>query len=100
MATSIRNGYCIYIRTFCQGPVPVVSDGDDNGDDKYVVFETEVAAQREIADNAIVRIRQFLAGERDFDDAMTVQEYVVPVTVHPGGKFMDKDGNCFGPLVE
>ena len=34
---SLRDGFCIYINTFCQGPVPVVSD--DNG---YVVFATEL----------------------------------------------------------
>lgn len=94
-SSNLRNGYCIYIRTFCQGPVPVVSD-----DDAYVVFETEVEAQKEIVDYAMTRLQQFLDGERDFDDAITVEEYVVPVTVHPDGKFTDEDGNCFGPLVE
>jgi hypothetical protein len=96
MATNLRNGFCIYIRTFCQGPVPVVSDAED----KYVVFETELAAQKEIADYMMTRLRQFMDGERDFDDAITVEEYVVPVTMHPDGKFTDEDGNCFGPRVE
>ena len=91
-----RNGYCIYINTFCQGPVPVVSDGDD----KYVIFETELDAQKEIADYAMTRIQQFLDGERDFDDAMTVEEYAVPVTVLPDGTIKDEGGNCFGPHVE
>lgn len=94
--SSLRNGYCIYTRTFFQGPIPTVSDGDD----KYVVFETELEAQREIADHAINRIRQFLDGERDFDDAMTVEEYVVPVTVQPDGTFTDETGNSFGPYLE
>ena len=95
MATNLRNGFCIYIHTFCQGPVPVVSD-----DDAYVVFETEVEAQKEIVDFTMTRLQQFLDGERDFDDAITVEEYVVPVTVHPDGTFTDEDGNCFGPHVE
>lgn len=95
MATNLRNGFCIFIRTFCQGPVPVVSD-----DDGYMVFDTEVEAQREIVDYAMTRLRQFLDGERDFDDAITVEEYVVPITVHPDGTFTDEDGNCFGPSVE
>ena len=94
--SNLRSGYCIYTRTFFQGPIPTVSDGDD----KYVVFETELAAQKEIADYMMTRLRQFMDGERDFDDAITVEEYVVPVTVHPDGKFTDEDGNCFGPLVE
>ena len=89
-------GFCIYIDTFFQGPVPVVSDGDD----KYVVFETELDAQKEIADYAMTRIQQFLDGERDFGDAMTVEEYTVPVTVHPDGSITDEAGNSFGPRVE
>jgi hypothetical protein len=39
--SNLRNGYCIYIRTFCQEPVPVVSD-----DDAYVVFETRWRRKR------------------------------------------------------
>lgn len=95
-SANLRTGFCIYINTFCQGAVPVVTDGDG----KYVVFETELAAQKEIVDNALTRLQQFLDGERDFDDAITVEEYVVPVTVHPDGVITDADGNCFGPLAE
>lgn len=89
------DGFCIYINTFCQGPVPVVSD--ENG---YCVFKTELEAQKEIADYQMTRLRQFLDGERDFEDAMTVEEYVVPVTVHPDGVIVDEAGNCFGPKVD
>jgi hypothetical protein len=93
-SSTLRNGFCIYINTFCQGPVPVVSD--ENG---YCVFETELEAQKEIADNQMTRLRQFLDGERDFEDAMAVEEYIVPVTVHPDGVIVDKAGRCFGPEV-
>lgn len=92
---NLRTGFCIYINTLCQGPVPVVSD-----DDGYVVFETELEAQKEIVDNQMTRLQQFLDGERDYEDAMTVEEYVVPVTVHPDGTITDETGNCFGPKVE
>ena len=95
-SANLRNGYCIYMHTFFQGSIPTVSDGDD----KYIVFETELEAQREIADYAMTRLQQFLDGERDFDDAITVQEYVVPVTVHPDGTITDADGNSFGPYVK
>jgi len=87
-----RDGFCIYIITFCQGPVPLVSD--ENG---YVVFETELEAQKEIVDYQMTRLRQFLDGERDYEDAITVEEYVVPVSVHPDGVIVDEDGRCFGP---
>jgi len=91
----LRNGFCIYINTFCQGPVPVVSD--ENG---YVIFETEVAAQREIVDNLQTQLQMFLDGEREYEDAITVEEYVVPVTVHADGMITDEAGRCFGPKPE
>jgi hypothetical protein len=93
-SSKLRAGYCIYIDTFCQGPVPVVSD--DKG---YVVFETELEAQKEIVDNQIIRLQQFLYGEREFEDAIEIEEYIVPVTVHSDGVITDEDGNCFGPQV-
>jgi len=88
----LRTGFCIYINTFCQGPVPLVSD--ENG---YVVFETELEAQKEIADYQMTRLQQFLDGEREFEDAIETEEYVVPVTVQPDGKIVDEDGRCFDP---
>jgi hypothetical protein len=36
---------------------------------------------------------RFPDGERDFEDEMTVEEYVVPVTVHPDGVLVDEHGN-------
>jgi hypothetical protein len=91
----VRNGFCIYIDTLCQGPVPVVHD--ESG---YVVFETKLDAQKEIADYLMTRLQQFMDGERDFEDAMTVEEYIVPVTVHPDGVIVDETGNRFGPKVD
>ncbi len=92
----LKNGYCIYINTFCQGAVPVVSDGEG----KYVVFNTELEAQREIVDDLMIRLQQFLDGEREYEDVITVEEYVVPVSVRPDGTITDEDGRCFGPRVE
>ena len=86
-----RTAFCIYITTICDGPVPSVFDETC----KPCVFETEVEAQREIADNAITRLDEFIRGERDFDDAMTVEEYVVPVDVYPDGSLVDEDGRRF-----
>lgn len=93
--SDLRNGFCIYIDTLCQGPVPVVSD-----DDCYVVFATELEAQREIVDHQMTRLRQFLDGEREFGDAIAVEEYVVPVSVGPDGVITDAAGHGFGPQVE
>ena len=93
---SPRKGFCIFIDTFCQGAVPVVSGGDG----KYVVFDSELEAQKEIVDNQFTRLQQFLDGEREFEDAIAVEEYVVPVTVHSDGTITDETGNCFGPDAE
>jgi hypothetical protein len=90
------SGFCIYIDTFFQGPVPTVFDEHD----KLCIFATKAEAQREIADNAITRLEQFLSGERDFDDAMTVEEYIVAVDVLPDGSITDADGNHFSASAE
>jgi hypothetical protein len=84
----VRKGFVIFINTFCQGPTPSVSD--ENG---YCVFETELEAQKDIIDGHLIRIDQFLEGERDYDDAITIDEYVVPVFVHADGTLTDGNGN-------
>lgn len=87
-----ESAFCIYITTVCEGSVPLVRDGDG----KPCVFKTEVEAQREIADFVMTRLQEFIDGEdRDFEDAMTVEEYVVPVDVYPDGSIVDAEGNCF-----
>ena len=42
---------------------------------------------------AQMRLQQFIDGERDFDDAITVEEYVVPVYVLPDGTVTNESGN-------
>ena len=87
------NGFTIYLHTLCQGPVPVLTGEDET----FIVFKTELEAQKEIVNYTLLRLRQFLAGDRDYQDAITVEEYVVPVTVFPDGSFTDDDGSVFGP---
>lgn len=41
-------------------------------------------------------LSQFLDGERDFDDALSVEDYILPVIVLPDGSIVDEDGNHFG----
>jgi hypothetical protein len=90
------SGFCIYINTFFQGPVPTLFDEND----KLCIFATEAEAQREIVDNAITRLGEFLRGERDFDDAIAVEEYVVKVDVLPDGSIIDADGNHFSASAD
>jgi len=84
--------YCIFLDTVCEGRIPAWHD--ETG--VPIVYPTVEAAQREIADDVMEKLRQFLAGERDFDDAMTVEDYILPVDVLPDGSILDKDGNSFG----
>ena len=61
-----------------------------------VVYATELEAQREIADGLIEHLQQFLDGERDFDDAISVDDFILPVDVWPDGSISIEDGSIFG----
>jgi hypothetical protein len=87
-----KSAFCIFIDTACEGRIPVWH----NERDLPVVYPTLESAQHEIADDVAERLRQFLAGEREFEDAMTVEDYILPVNVLPDGSILDEDGNCFG----
>jgi len=84
--------YCIFIDTICEGRIPAWHD--EKG--MPVVYPTVEAAQREIADDVMEKLHQFLEDERDFEDAMTVEDYILPVDVLPDGSILDEDDNCFG----
>lgn len=90
--TEDQPAFCIYINTLVDGPVPSIR----NGDGYPFVFATRNEAEREIAENAMDRLQEYLDGEREFDDAMTVEEYVVDVVVYPDGSISDEDDNFFG----
>ena len=100
MATNLRSGFCIFIHAFCEGRVPSVHESkadDPPGTPQSVcVFATEREAQLEIADFMMTRLREFMDGERDFEDAIETEEYVVAVTVQPDGTIIDEHGRRFG----
>jgi len=62
-----QSAFCIFIDSFCEGRVPAWHDEKN----LPVVYPTVEAAQREIADDIMERLQQFLDGERPFDDATT-----------------------------
>jgi hypothetical protein len=94
-----RRGFCIFINTLFQGPVPSVKESSPsdaaNASERICVFSTEREAQLEIVDFMMTRLQQFIDGERDFEDAVTLEEYVVEVDVLPDGSIVDADGNEF-----
>lgn len=87
-----RKGYCIFIDSVCEGRIPAWHDEKS----MPIVYSTLAAAQREIADDVMEKLRQFFDGERDFEDAMSVEDYILPVDVLADGSIIDEDGNFFG----
>jgi hypothetical protein len=86
-----KAGFCIYIDTVCDGAVPVEHYDKGNA----IVYATVTDAQRVIVEDTIERLRQFLEGERDFEDAISVKEYILEVDVFPDGSITDAAGNIF-----
>jgi len=83
-------GFSIFIHTVFQGEVPSIYDGKD----QPVVYATRKEAERETVEFAMERMQQFLDGEREFDDAITVEEYVVPVERQPDGTLIITNSEC------
>ena len=79
--------------TVCDGKIPAWR----NETGGILLHSTEREAQLEIADYTVIRIRQFQQGERDFEDALTVEDFIEPVTTRADGSFVDLDGNSYGP---
>ena len=90
----IQSGYAIFRLYWFQGTMPACYDETDYP----VVFATELEAQREIADTQLTRIQEFLDGERDYYDAITTDEFVLPVDVWLDGRISIEDGSIFGKL--
>lgn len=87
-----KHGFCIYLNTFFQGPSVSVRDGEG----WPCVFPNEREAQLEIIDSLMIRLKQFIDGERDYEDAISIEEYAVAVTVLPDGSVVDELGRKFG----
>ena len=79
--------------TVCDGKIPAWR----NETGGILLHSTEREAQLEIADYTVIRIRQFQQGERDFEDAFAVEDFIEPVITRADGTFVDLDGNSYGP---
>lgn len=87
----LRPAFAIFITTVCGGTIPSWQDAHG----LPVTYETEREAQLEIVDDLQERLRQFLAGERDFEDATCIEDFVLPVAVWPEGS-ITVNGRRFG----
>ena len=85
--------YCIFIHTVCEGKSPcwrIESGG-------FLLHATEREAQLEIADDLMERLLQFQQGVLDFEDAITIEDFIEPVTTRDDGTFVDSVGTVYGP---
>ena len=94
-ASEKRSAYCIFMDSVCEGRVPAWHDENL----MPIVYRTLEMAQREMAEDMMEKLRQFLDGQRDFDDAMSVEDFILPVDVLPDGSVQDEDGNWFGKKI-
>ena len=88
----IRLSYAIFTQTICEGLVPAWYGEED----LPVVYATEREAQLEIVDSLMENLRQFRDGEREFDDAISVDDFILPVDVWSDGSITIEDGSTFG----
>lgn len=91
MNQNMKTGYVVFLNTMFEGSVPSVCDGHG----KPYVFRTKIEAENEIADNMMTRLQEFIDGEREFEDAITVEEYITEVTVMRDGSVQTIDGQRF-----
>lgn len=91
-AQSPRAAFAIFEPTFFQGVIPTWRD--ENG--FPITYATEREAQIEIAEMLIEHLHQFIEGEREFHDARTTDDFILPVHVWPDGTIEIEDGRRFG----
>lgn len=70
-------------------PTVMVSEGDSPFE--HLLFPTEREAQIEIADRMMTKLEEFIDGERDFDDAVALDEHVLEVVRRGDGKIFPND---------
>jgi hypothetical protein len=70
-------------------PTVMVSEGDSPFEP--LLFPTEREAQMEMADRMMSKLEEFIDGERDFDDAVALDEHVLEVVRRGDGKIFPKD---------
>ncbi len=95
MRPSYQNGrpsFAIFTETVCEGLVPAWHD--QHG--VPISYATEREAEVEIAEMMVEHLEEFLAGDRDFDDASICADFILPVFVLPDGTFYTADGRFFG----
>lgn len=96
----MEDKFILMIDTLCQGPV-VGCWSEENGVDAPCLFDTEEEAYKDIADDMITVLQQFIDGERSLEDTdFGTELYVVPVKVLEDGVITTKEDNVlFDPKI-
>lgn len=84
-------GFIVAITTAAEG-LTVSVTGDKN---RPVVFTTQNAAEQCIIDCLADRVDECQRGERDFEDAITIEEFVTAVMVGDDGVIYDEHDHVF-----
>ena len=87
----MTKAYVIAIDTVLEGRVASVRDSHG----KPYLYTTIQEAQRDIAESALLRLQEFLDGQRDFEDAIEVEEFIIEVTKTPEGIMRDESAQVF-----
>lgn len=87
-----RFAFAIFQQTICDGTVPTWRD--DEG--FPITYSTEHEARCEVAEMLIEQLKQFIAGEREFEDALSTGDFILPVEVWPDGTIQTENGLRFG----
>lgn len=67
-----------------------------DGDGYPYFYPTREEAERDIVDDLLIRLEEYLAGQREFEDAITVEEYILPVERLADGSVVTESGDTFG----
>lgn len=82
--------FVICTDSLCEGMTVLVLDETNHP----AYFATEAEAQREIAEEMMTRLQEFLDGEREFEDATQLSEFIEEVQVLPDGRAITLAGNA------
>lgn len=77
MINLVREGWVVITPTLCQGDTMAWSTENDEEEAIPIVFDTEEEAWKEIAEDMINQLQQFVDGERELEDTnFGTEEYV------------------------
>lgn len=78
--------YMIVGESLLEGLQPRVMVSEGDAPFEPLLFTTEREAQLEITDRMMTKLEEFISGERDFDDAVALDEHILEVVRRADGK--------------